>query len=347
MADYDIALPLQPKIVLEEKNKGVYEIDNLYAGYGNTLGNSLRRVILSSLPGAAVTMAKIKGVNHEFSTIPGIKEDVIAILLNLKLMRFKIVGEDSYKAVLSTKGQKKVFASDFKAPSQLEILNKDLLIATLTDKEAELDLEITVEKGLGYVPKEILKKDKVETGLLMLDATFTPARKVNYEVENMRVGERTDYNRLRFLIETDGSITPREALESSVKLLIRQLSAIVDCSEKETEKLIRRVKKEQEKIEEEKYKKVAEREKFDKENLILRETKEEKDKDPKEDSLKTRVEELSFSNRTLNALSNAGIRTIGGLVRKKEEDLLLIDGLGEKAVHEIRRALGNFGLILK
>ncbi|MFC1625396.1 DNA-directed RNA polymerase subunit alpha [Patescibacteria group bacterium] len=340
----EIILPAKPRIVLEEGNKGVYEIDGLSAGYGNTLGNSLRRIILSSLPGAAITTAKISGVNHEFSTIKGIKEDVITILLNLKQIRFKFFGKGLYKASLSVMGQREVKASDFKTPTQIEILNKDHVIARLADKNSKLDIEITIEKGTGYVPKELLRKEKVETGILMLDAIFTPIRRVNYEVENMRVGERTDYNRLRFLIETDGSITPREALENSIKTLIRQLSAIIGFSEKENEKLIKKVKTEQKESEEKKHKKIEE-ERAEKETQKI--TKEVDEEELKEDFLKTRVEDLTLSNRTLNALSKVGIRTVGGLVRKKGEDLLEIEGLGDKAINEIRRALGNFGLILK
>lgn len=338
--DYEILLPSKPKIVSEEDRKGVYEIDGLYAGYGHTLGNSLRRIILSSLPGAAITTVKIEGVNHEFSTIEGIKEDVVMLLLNLKQVRFKMIGDEPQKATLSIKGAKKVTAGDFKTSSQLEILNEDKLIATLTDKNSKLNIEITVEKGLGYVQKEMLKKQKVETGTLMLDAAFTPVRRVNYEIENMRVGERTDFNRLRFVIETDGSITPREALEKSIKTLIKQLSAIVDISEKETKEIIEETKKKQSEMEQQK----QEKEKTKKEKLPKEESKEQEIED---DFLKTRIEDLGLSSRTLNALSKASIRTMGGLTRKKEEDLLQIDGIGEKAINEIRRALGNFGLILK
>ncbi len=344
MSNFEIILPSRPKIILEEDNKGTYEMEGLYAGYGHTLGNSLRRVILSSLPGAAVTMVKIDGVNHEFSTMEGIKEDVIAVLLNIKKMRFNLESGEPVKATLEAKGVTKVSAGDFKAPSQLEILNKDLVIANLTDKKSKLNIEITVEKGLGYVPREVLKKEKVETGVLMLDAMFTPVKRVNYEVENMRVGDRTDYNKIRFLIETDGSISPREALENSIRTLIKQLSAVVGISEDESEKIIEESKFKQEEAKMAKIRKEEEKE--------MAKQKEEEDKEEdkgkeEEDFLKTRVEDINLSSRTINALSKAGIRTVGGLTRKKEEDLLSIDGLGEKALNEIRRALGNFGLILK
>src|SRR3989339_285237 len=228
---YDIILPSKPRVVLEDGNKGIYEIDGLYAGYGYTLGNALRRVLLSSLPGVSATAAKIEGVSHEFSTIAGLKEDIILVLLNLKQIRFKMSGDELQTIVLSAKGPKKILAKDFSTPSQVEILNKDLEIANLTSKDAKLKIELTVERGLGYVPKEVLQKEKVEIGTLVLDAIFTPIRRVNYEVENMRVGERTDYNRLRFVIETDGSITPSEALSEAIKTTIKQLQAIVGFKE--------------------------------------------------------------------------------------------------------------------
>ena len=327
---YDIILPSKPRAILEEGNKGIYEIDSLYAGYGYTLGNSLRRVLLSSLPGAAATSVKIEGVNHEFSTIPGVKEDIILILLNLKQLRFKMHGDEPQIATLSAKGPKKITAKDFTAPTQLEILNKDLPIATLTTKDAKLKMDITVEKGLGYVPREVLQKEKVEIGTLILDAVFTPVRRVNYEVENMRVGERTDYNRLRFIIETDGSISPRSALEQAIKITIKQLEAIVGIDEKAKE------------IPQEEIEKIASPAAG--EELIQPAAK----KGVLEtDILKTRIEDLNLPRRVLSALSNVGIRTMGGLVKKKENDLLKIEGIGKKAVDQIKEALGKLGLTLK
>lgn len=341
MNENEIILASKPRAIKEDGFKGTYEIDGLYAGYGYTLGNSLRRVILSSLPGAAITTVKIENFSHEFSTIPGVKEDVITILLNLKQIRFRLEGDEpSQKATLSVKGAKKITAKDFKIPSQLEVLNTDKEIATLTDKKSELKMEITVERGLGYVPREILKKEKVESGVLMLDAMFTPIRRVNYEVENMRVGDRTDYNRLRFVIETDGSITPREALENSIKILIKQLHAIVGIAEEEIEKTTEQIKL----LEEE----LAQNQPDESDSAVSgTRSSAEKEEEMKEDFLKTRVEDLKIPQRTQNVLSKAGIRTVGGLAKKKEEDLLKVPGLGKKALNEIRRALGNFGIILK
>jgi len=219
-----IPLPSQPKIIKREKNKAIFEIEALYPGYGVTIGNSLRRVLLSSLPGAAVTQMKIKGVSNEFSTIPGILEDVIQIMLNLKQLRFKIYTEEPQKATLKTKGEKEVKGSDFEIPAQLELVNKDCHIATLTDKKAELEMEIQIEKGTGYFPRETRKKEKLEIGNIPLDAIFTPVRKVAFWVENMRVGERTDFDRLFLEVETDGTISPETAFFRATDILVKYFS---------------------------------------------------------------------------------------------------------------------------
>lgn len=332
--DNEIILPSKPKIVSEEGNKGVYEIDGLYTGYGYTLGNAIRRVLLSSLPGAAATAVKIEGVNHEFSTIPGIKEDVILILLNIKQLRFKMHTDEPQTINLSAKGQKKIYAKDFTASNQIEILNKDLPIATLTAKDAKLNLEVTVEKGMGYVPREALKKEKINIGMIMLDAIFTPVRRVNYEVENMRVGERTDYNRLSFVIETDGSINPRQALEEAIKITLRQLEAIVGIQKQEEASLPLATEEKPAALE---IKEASSTEEVAKKEGISIET----------ETFKTRIEDLKLSPRILGALNEAGIRTIGGLSRKKENDLLEIEGIGKKAVNQIKEALAQFGLNLK
>ena len=189
-----IPLPSKPKIVLEENNKAVFEIEGLYPGYGQTIGNSLRRVLLSSLEGAAITSVKIEGINHEFTVLEGVTEDIVEILLNLKLLRFRLHGEGPHTINLAAGGEKKVMGKDFKTPSQVEIVTPDIYIATLTSKNAKLNIEAIVESGRGYVPVEAMTKDKVEVGKIALDAAFSPVRHVNYEVENMRIGDRTDYN---------------------------------------------------------------------------------------------------------------------------------------------------------
>ena len=233
MLDHSVVLPSSPRVVSEDATKGIYEIDGLYTGYGHTLGNSLRRIILSSLPGFAITSVKIAGVPHEFSTIDGIKEDVIALLLNLKKVRLAFDGDEAQTFTCTLKGPKSVTAGDLSVPSQVRILNPEQHIAELTAKGSALEIEITVEKGLGYVAKEVHAGGKNDVGVIALDATFTPIRRANYEVENMRVGDRTDYNRLRMVIETDGTLTPREALERSIVVMIEQLKAIVGFQEEE------------------------------------------------------------------------------------------------------------------
>lgn len=227
-----IPSPSQPKVIEKKDNAAVFEIEGLWPGYGITIGNSLRRVLLSSLPGAAITQVKIKGVQHEFSTIPSVMEDVITILLNLKQLRFKLHSDEPQKATLSIKGEKKVDGSHFKLPSQIELMNKNSHIATLTDKKAEFDVEILVEKGMGYEPAESRKKGKLEIGSIALDAIYTPVRKVSYRVENMRVGERTDFDRLVLELETDGTVTPEDAIAQASEILVGHFALIGGSFEK-------------------------------------------------------------------------------------------------------------------
>ena len=321
MPEYKIIMPSKPRVVMEEGNKGVFEIDGLYPGYGHTLGNSLRRIILSSLPGASITSVKIDGISHEFSTMEGIKEDVIVIILNLKRIRFKMFSDEPQIATLSIKGPKEVKASDIKTSGQVEVLNGDQHIAEVTGK-VNLNIELKIEKGLGFIPKEIIQKEKVDIGTIAVDAIFTPIRRVAYEVENMRVGDKTNHNRLRISIETDGTLTPREAMTESITIMINQLKAIIDFKEPEEEVVAEYNNKEAKEKEGEK-------------------------KDDFSDVLKTRTDTLDLSTRTLNALTAANIRTLGGLARKKREDLLEVEGIGEKGISEIKKVLSKFGLNLK
>ncbi|OGI59492.1 DNA-directed RNA polymerase subunit alpha [Candidatus Nomurabacteria bacterium RIFCSPHIGHO2_02_FULL_37_45] len=318
-------MPSKPRIVTEDGNKGVFEIDGLYPGYGHTLGNSLRRIILSSLPGASVTSVKIDGVSHEFQTMDGIKEDVIIMILNLKKVRFKMLSDEPQTATLSIKGPKEITAADIKTGGQMEILNGDLHIVEITGK-VHLNIEMKIEKGLGFIAKEVFQKEKVDIGTIAVDAIFTPIRRVSYEVENMRVGDKTNHNRLRISIETDGTLSPREALSRSIEIMINQLKAIVDFKEPEEIKV-------------------------EKKNKEDNKEKEADDEDKKSsdfaDILKTRTDSLDLSTRTLNALTSANIRTLGGLARKKREDLLEVEGIGEKGISEIKKVLGKFGLNLK
>lgn len=214
------------KVVSNKDNKGVFEIEALYPGYGVTLGNSLRRVLLSSLEGAAITQVKIKGASHEFTTISGLKEDVLGVLLNLKQVRLQMFDEGPFSATLKVKGVKEVTAGDFKTPNQVEIANKNLVIAHLTEKSADLDLEIQISKGIGYETAETRRRGKEEIGIISLDAIYTPIEKVSYRVEQMRVGERTDFDRLIIQIETDGTLNPEVALKQASTILVSQLEII-------------------------------------------------------------------------------------------------------------------------
>jgi len=305
-----VPLPLQPKIIEKKGNTAIFEIEALYPGYGATVGNSLRRVLLSSLPGAAITQVKIKGVPHEFSIMSGILEDVITILLNLKQLRFKIYSDESQKATLKVKGEKEVKASDFELPTQLELINKNAHIATLTDKKSELEMEILVEKGLGYETVERRKKEKLGVGVIALDTIFTPIRRIAFRVENMRVGERTDFDKLFLEIETDGTTAPETAFSQASEILAKHFSLIGEA-------------------------------------FKVKEKKPEIKSIPEEDVLKTKVENLKFSKRTLHSLQNNGIQTLGGITRRSEKSLLELEGMGEKGIKEIKKILKKFGLELK
>lgn len=313
--EYHITLPSKPRVVSEDGLSGTYEIDSLYPGYGHTLGNSLRRIILSSLPGAAITNVKIEGVAHEFSTIEGVRESVMEILLNLKRVHFVLHGDEPQVIRLTAKGAKVVTAGDFTLPSQVEIKNPDHHVADISGK-VTLELEATIERGLGYVPRELLTKDKVDIGTIALDATFTPIRRVNYEVENMRVGDRTDFNRLKILIETNGTVTPREALERSIELMIHQLKAVVGFQE------------------------TVEVEASPSASMSSADAGE-------KDAAKTKVEDLGLSARVTTALTEAGIRSAAGLSKKTASALKELDGIGDKAITEIEFALSGLGLALK
>ena len=221
-----ISVPQQPKVTSLGENHSKFEILGCYPGYGATLGNAIRRVLLSSLDGAAAQSVKIKGVSHEFATIPGVMEDVVQLLLNLKQIRFRMHGDETVKVTIKAKGEGEVTAGDIKAPSSVEIVNPAYKIATLTDKKAELELELEIGKGIGYVPIEARDGEDREIGVIALDSIYTPVRRVNYEVENMRVGKRTDYDKVSIEVVTDGSITPEMAFAKSIDILVGQFESI-------------------------------------------------------------------------------------------------------------------------
>ncbi len=318
MLETNVTLPSKPRIVSEDEFRGVFEIDGLYPGYGHTLGNSLRRIILSSLPGAAITQVKIEGVAHEFSAMDGVREDVITLLLNLKRIRLALHGDEPMRITLKKSGLGMVTAGDITTPTQVTILNPEQPIAEITDKATTLEMEILVEKGLGYVPREIHQREKVEIGTIAIDAVFTPIRRANYEVENMRVGDRTDYNRLRVMIETDGTFTPKEALEKSIEIMVHQLKSIIGFQDDYATTTAPAAVEEAAPAHTE----------------------------PNPDVLKTRIETLDLSARTQQALEAASIRTVGGLVRKKKDDILALDGIGPKGLEEIVSLLEKMNLSL-
>ena len=318
----NISLPKAPKLVEQiSSHRAILEIEGLYPGYGLTIGNALRRVMLSSLAGAAITSIKIKDVGHEFSTLPGVLEDVVEIILNLKQVRFKVYSDEPQIITLKAKGERKVLAKDIKTVSQVEIVNPNAHIATLTSKNASLEMGIRVERGLGYSAIESRKREKQEIGTTAVDAIFTPIKMINFKVEDMRVGDKTNYNRLRFDIETDGTVTPAEALANAANLLIEHFKIVTASI-----KTVKAEKKEEEK-EEEPIRKEALKEEYD--------------------VTKTKIEDLRLSNRTQNVLLNNHIKTVAGLLRLDKRELLNLEEIGEKALKEIRKALGKLGLTLK
>ncbi len=250
----NITAPQQPQYTPLGVNHGKLEIGGCYPGYGATLGNALRRVLLSSLPGAAARSVKLKGVSHEFSTIPGVMEDVVQIILNMKQVRFRSHSDEAVTVTLKSKGEGVVTAAAIKCPSSVEVVNPDQVIATLTDKKAEFEMDIVIDRGLGYIPVEAREEEEREIGEIAIDAIYTPIKRVNYEVENMRVGKRTDYDKITLEIVTDGTLTPVEAFNQAVAILVSQFSvlsaegALVDggeaVSEEKEKKSTKKVKKE-------------------------------------------------------------------------------------------------------
>lgn len=319
-----IPLPQPSKIIKKNETESIFIIEGLYPGYGITLGNALRRVLLSSLSGAAITRVKIKDAQHEFSTLSGVMEDVITICLNLKKLRFRLHSDEAQKAMLRVQGEKEVKGNDFKLPTQLELINKDLHIAALTDKKAELEIEITVNPGIGYEPRESREKEKLEIGQISLDAIYTPIQKVSFKVEDMRVGERTDFDRLSLEIVTDGTISPEQAFIKATEILLEYFNIII----KDKEHWISETTKEKDG-------KDNKKEKKEKKDAITKKMKEQN------------IEEMGLSLRTINALSEARIKSAAGLSHKTEDDILNIEGMGPKGLKEIKKALKKLNLGLK
>jgi DNA-directed RNA polymerase subunit alpha len=311
-----------PRIVHEEvdADRGIFVIEPLDRGFGYTFGNSLRRVLLSSLEGAAVTSVKIEGVSHEFTTLPGVREDVTDLILNLKSMICVLHGESPEIEVrLSVKGAGEVTAADIEAPADLEILNPDLVIANLSDK-GRLDITLTIGRGRGYVPAELNRGPETSIGVIPIDSIFSPVRRVSYDVEAARVGQRTDYDKLRLDVTTDGSIDPKEAIAQAAEILIRQLAIFTDI----------------EKIEG-----------FGEAAAVSA-----GDGGAPSESLahgmeNFPIEELELGVRSYNCLKRVGIETIGDLVTKSENELAAIPNFGKKSIEEVKETLAAHGLNLR
>ena len=307
-----------PRIVHEEinENRGVFVIEPLDRGFGYTFGNSLRRVLLSSLEGAAVTAVKIEGVAHEFTTLPGVREDVTDIILNLKNLICLLHGESPEVEVhIAKKGAGTVTAADIQAPADLEILNEDLELAQLSDK-GKLEMTLTIGRGRGYVPAELNRGPETTIGVIPIDSIFSPVRRVSYDVEAARVGQRTDYDKLRLDVTTDGSIEPRDAIGQAAEILIRQLAIFTDLDRIE--------------------------------GFAEAAAEAAGTEAPAAHGMENfPIEELELGVRSYNCLKRVGIETIGDLVSKSENELAAIPNFGKKSIEEVKETLATQGLSLR
>ena len=308
----EIEKPTITKSIDEDGCYGKFVVEPLERGYGTTLGNALRRILLSSLPGAAVTSVKIDGILHEFSTIPGVKEDVTEIILNLKKLAVRLEGENTKRAIINAVGPREVTAADIIGDSDIEIFNPDLHIATL-EENATLVMEINFARGRGYVPAEQNKTENTPISVIPVDSIYTPVKKVNYTVENTRVGQVTDYDRLVLEIWTDGSITPEEGVSIGAKIMQEHLNLFIQLTDT-----------------------------TDSMEIMV-----EKEEDQKEKALEMTIEELELSVRSFNCLKRAAINTVEELTQKTEEDMMKVRNLGKKSLDEVKAKLEELGLGLK
>lgn len=308
----EIEKPTINKYIDEDGCYGKFVVEPLERGYGTTLGNALRRILLSSLPGAAVTSVKIDGILHEFSTIPGVKEDVTEIILNLKKLAVRLEGESTKRAIINAVGPKDVTAADIICDSDMEIFNPDLHIATL-EENATLVMEINFARGRGYVPAEQNKNESTPISVIPVDSIYTPVTKVNFTVENTRVGQVTDYDRLVLEIWTDGSITPEEGVSIGAKIMQEHLNLFIQLTD----------------------------------TTDAMEIMVEKEEDQKEKALEMTIEELELSVRSFNCLKRAAINTVEELTQKTEDDMMKVRNLGKKSLDEVKAKLDELGLSLK
>jgi DNA-directed RNA polymerase subunit alpha len=307
-----------PKIVHEESNEhqGVFVIEPLDRGFGHTFGNSLRRVLLSSLEGAAVTSVKVEGTAHEFTTLPGVREDITDIVLNLKNLISKLHGDSPEVEVhIARKGPGVVTAGDIEAPAELEILNPELEIANLSDR-GRLELTLTIGRGRGYSPAEMNRGPQHTIGVIPIDSIFSPVRRVAYAVESARVGQRTDYDKLSLDITTDGSVEPKDALAEAAEILIRQLAIFTDIDKIQVASDVTSLP-----------------------DIGPEGLPDERAKFP--------IEELELGVRSYNCLKRVGIETIGDLVMKTENELAAIPNFGKKSIEEVKETLAQQGLTLR
>ena len=305
----EIEKPTINKFIDQDGCYGKFVVEPLERGYGTTLGNALRRILLSSLPGAAVTSVKIDGILHEFSTIPGVKEDVTEIILNLKKLAVRLEGESTKRAIINAVGPKDVTAADIICDSDMEIFNPDLHIATL-EENATLVMEINFARGRGYVPAEQNKNESTPISVIPVDSIYTPVTKVNFTVENTRVGQVTDYDRLVLEIWTDGSITPEEGVSIGAKIMQEHLNLFIQLTD----------------------------------TTDAMEIMVEKEEDQKEKALEMTIEELELSVRSFNCLKRAAINTVEELTQKTEDDMMKVRNLGKKSLDEVKAKLDE-GLI--
>ena len=300
--------------ISEDKKYGKFVVEPLERGYGITLGNSLRRIMLSSLPGAAVSQVKIEGVLHEFSSIPGVKEDVTEIIMNIKSLALRNNSDtnEPKTAYIEYEGEGVVRAADIQVDQDIEILNPDLVIATLSGKDTKLYMELTITKGRGYVGADKNKTDDLPIGVIAVDSIYTPVERVNVTVENTRVGQITDYDKLTLDVYTNGTLVPDEAVSLAAKVLSEHLCLFIDLSE----------------------------------NAKTAEIMVEKEDDEKEKVLEMSIDELELSVRSYNCLKRAGINTVEELTNKTSEDMMKVRNLGRKSLEEVLAKLKELGLQL-
>lgn len=308
----EIVKPTITKEIDENGHYGKFVVEPLERGYGTTLGNCMRRILLSSLPGAAITSVKIDGILHEFSTIPGVKEDVTEIILNLKRLAVRINGDENKRAIINAVGPKEVTAADIIVDADTEIFNPDLHIATLADN-ATLVMEMNLTSGRGYVPAEQNKKENTPIAEIPVDSIFTPVKKVNFTVDNTRVGQVTDFDKLTLELWTDGSITPEEGVSIGAKIMQEHLNLFIGLGSD-----------------------------VDEMEFMI-----EKDEDHKVKALEMTIEDLELSVRSFNCLKRASINTVEELTQRSEEDMMKVRNLGMKSLVEVKNKLAELGLSLK